>query len=374
MKNKIKIYTLFLIIIPIIFSGCWDQIPVESTGYMTIVGIESSPSGDMNVTYAMPVTDPTAKARGEILDAEAPLTRETREKANRKSGKMLLAGKIQLVLLSKEIAEKGIISQINSIFERDPSDSVIAWNVIVDGSPRDFIHGVENLRDKPRPSTYINALLERAASSGYTAETRVFLFDIIDMAPGIDNITPWIRLTANSVEVKGCALFSGSKMVGTINTRESGLLMAMMKTIKNKKYTYEAGDISNEDNKKPINGLAILMNEKRKKINIAIKDNKPVVDISLNLTGTIDDYKWDNLKEENKLEQLNKHIEKQIQADCQNLIEYLQRIKSDPIGIGDMVRAKYNSYWKGVDWHEAYKNASITVHVKFSIIQHGEIQ
>lgn len=374
MNNIIKKNILFLFIIPIIFSGCWDQMLIENTGFMTIVGIESAPSGDMNITYAMPVIDPTTKARGEILDTEAHLTREAREKSNRESGKLMLAGKIQLVLYSEEIAEKGVLTNTNSIFERDPSDPILAWVVVVDGSPRELIHQVEEFKDKPRPSTYLNGLLERAVSSGYTTETRVFNYDIINTAPGIDNIVPMIKLNSNFIEIKGSALFSKDKMVGTINQKQNGLLMAMMKTLKNKKYTYEASDINNKDNEKTKHGLAILIGEKSKKINIFIKDNKPVVDIDLDLNGSIDEYKWDNLKDENKVKQLSKYVQQQIQEDCQKLIEYMQSVESDPIGIGDMIRANHNSYWKETDWHTAYKAAKITVHVKFDIIQYGAIQ
>jgi len=146
-----------------------------------------------------------------------------------------------------------------------------------------------------------------------------------------------------------------------------------MQTLKNKKYTYEASDINNIDNEKPKRGLSILMSEKSKKINILIKNDVPVVDINLNLTGSIDEYKWDDLNDENKVKQLSKHIQGQIENDCQNLIKYMQSIESDPIGLGDMVRAKHNDYFKRVDWHEAYKNASITVHVKFNIIKYGTI-
>ncbi|MDP4178089.1 MAG: Ger(x)C family spore germination protein [Bacillota bacterium] len=374
MKKIVKMKILFLIIIPITFSGCWDQAPVQSTGYMTIVGIESSPLGEMKVTYAMPVIDPTAKARGELIDTEAPLTREARENSNRRAGKLMLAGKIQLVFFSEEIAEKGVISQINSIFERDPSDPILAWNVVVDGSPRDFIHGVEALQDKPRPSTYLNALLERAVSDGFTIDSRVFHYDIIDMAPGIDNVVPLIKLNSKAAEVKGSALFSSGKMVGTINTRESGLLAAMMKTLKGKKYTYEVSDINDEDNEKPIHGLAVLLIQKSNKINVSIKDNKVIVNIDLKFNGTVDDYKFDGLSDEDKIKELNKHIELQIQSDCQKLIEHLQSLESDPIGIGDIVRAKYNGYWKRCNWHEAYKNAAINVHVKFNIVQYGAIK
>jgi len=38
-----------------------------------------------------------------------------------------------------------------------------------------------------------------------------------------------------------------------------------------------------------------------------------------------------------------------------------------------MIRAKYNSYFKKMDWHKAYKAATITVHIKFNIAEYGVI-
>jgi len=373
MFNRIKKIILLFIIVPILLSGCWDEKLIEDTGFITILGIESSPTGELDLTYGMPVIGGDVSGRGEILDTTASLLRTARDKLKLQSDKTLEAGKIQFLAYSKEIAEKDSISNINEVFERDPINSIIAWIVVVDGSPRSLFHLANEYKDKQRPSIYISKLLERAVASGNTPEKRIYNFDLKSFAPGIDNVTPLIKFDSKAVEIKGTALFSSGKMVGTINTKETGLLIAMMQTLKNKKYTYEASDINNIDNEKPKRGLSILMSEKSKKINILIKNDVPVVDINLNLTGSIDEYKWDDLNDENKVKQLSKHIQGQIENDCQNLIKYMQSIESDPIGLGDMVRAKHNDYFKRVDWHEAYKNASITVHVKFNIIKYGTI-
>ena len=286
---------------------------------------------------------------------------------------MLLAGKIQLLLYSRDIAAKGLITDTNSIFERDPSDPILAWVVVVDGNSRNLIHKAEEFTDKPRPSTYMDQLLERAVESASVDETRVFNYDLISMAPGIDNTAPLIKLNANSIEVKGVALFSKGKMVGTISAQQNGLLIAMMKTLKHKAYTYQASNAPGGPSGKK-QSAAIQLSQSSKKIKISIKDNKPVVDIYLDLIGNIDEYKWDNLNDPKEIKKLDDHVQKQLQDDCQDLVVYMQSIESDPIGIGDMVRAKHNDYFNKVDWHMAYKNASITVHVKYHSIEYGAIQ
>ncbi|MCB2294418.1 Ger(x)C family spore germination protein [Clostridium algoriphilum] len=377
MYKRIKKIYVLLIIIPFILCGCWDQVLVEKTSFLTIIGVEQAPQGNLNVTYAMPIVDPDIKtSRAEIFEGETNLVRVARDKFNRRSGKLMLAGNIQMILYSKEFAGEGHIVDVNSIFERDPSDPILAWVVVVDGSPRSLIHQAEdNLKDKPRTSIYITTLLERAVSTANINETRIFNYDLISMAPGIDNTAPLIKITDKSVEVKGSALFSNKKMVGSINAQDSGLLIAMMKTLKHKKYTYNAGiPASVKETYSEKQSAAIQLSQNSKKINVSIKNNKPVVDIYLDLSGYADEYKWDNLDDEKEIKKLNDYVQEQIRGDCQKLIGYMQRIESDPIGIGDMVRVKYNSYFKKVDWHTQYKEATITVHVKFNLVEYGDIR
>lgn len=363
---------ILLFILPFIFTGCWDQKPIERIGISTLEGIESSPEGELKVTYTMPLIDPDKKTREETIDATAQILRYARNKSRRQSSKDIEIGKGQVILYSKEIAQKGLIQDINEIFERDISLPSLAWIVIVDGSPRDLIHKSEKFKDKPILTTYINGLLERGVTGASTVETRLFRYDIDYYSPGIDNIAPLVMLNDNAVELKGSALFSKGKMVGTINPQQNGLLMSMMKTLKNKQFTYITS-CPRDNTDSPKYGISILLRQNSKKIKVCIKNNKPIVDIYLDLNGYIDEYKWNELKNEKKVKILNDYIQKNIQDDCERLLEYLQAINSDPIGIGEMVRAKHNSYWKSINWKVAYKNAKFNVHVKFNIVQYGAL-
>jgi len=377
MHKRGKIILLLLILIPFILCGCWDEVIVEKISFMTILGIERASQGNLKVTYGMPLIDPDVKgSRVELLDTETNLLRMSTEFLDKRASKELLAGKIQLLLYSKELAGEGRIVGINSVLERDKTNAMLAWIVVVDGSPRSLIHQAEeNFKDKPITSTYVNSLLERAVRLGNINETRAFNYDLISMAPGIDNTTPMIKIADNVIEVTGLALFSGEKMVGSINAQDSGLLMAMMKTLKHKKYIYNASiPASSKETYSEKLSSAINLSQNSKKINISIKNNKPVVDIYLDLSGYADDYKWDHLNNQNEVIKVSNYVQEQLRQNCQKLIGYMQFKKSDPIGIGDMVRAKHNSYFKSVDWHTAYKGATITAHVKFNLIEYGDIQ
>ncbi len=55
------------------------------------------------------------------------------------------------------------------------------------------------------------------------------------------------------------------------------------------------------------------------------------------------------------------------------IIKYTQEVGSDPIGIGDIVRAKHNNYWNSISWSDAYKKALINVDVNLDIKTYGTI-
>lgn len=371
--RKFRIIAIF-IIIPVIFCGCWDEHPFEKIGFSTVYGIEiSEDDSKMKVTIVNPVTVPGSKARSEILTTTASLLRSSREELRRKSSKSMEAGKTQLFIYSKDIAERGEIFKINEILERDPTDPIIAWLIVVDGSAEEFLRGVEKLSDKQRSYTYLTELLERNSRSGYNPETRIYSFDITSFEEGIDNIAPLVKLEKDGAVIKGTALFSKDKMVGNLTSRNTSLLMAMMGKLKFTEYEFNSVNLP-ENNMQIKHGLSAILNSCKRKIEVKIVNNKPVVDIGLSLSGNIDEYKMDDFNEDENLERLNLKLQRELNKDCINVINYLKDINSDPIGIGSIVRAKYNSYWKKIDWTKAYKDTVINVNVKLKITQYGVTQ
>lgn len=367
--RKLKIIVIF-IIITIVFSGCWDQHPFERIGFITIQGIDVSNSFQMKITMISPVTDPEAKSRSEILTTTSNLLRSSREELRRKSSKSMEAGKIQILLYSREIAEQQQISKINDIFERDPANSIIAWLVVVDGNAEEFLRGVEKLSDKQRPSVYLTQLLERNAQFSYNPETRIYKFDTISFREGMDNIAPLVKLEKDGVDIKGTALFSKGKLVGSLTPRNTSLLMAMMGNLKHTEYQFNSLNLSN-DKLKLKHGLSTILSESRRTIKVKIINNRPIVNINLGLSGTIDEYEADEINTNKNLEKINLIMQEELNKNFNSVINYLQEVNSDPIGIGNIIRAKYNNYWKKINWERAYKNAKINVHVKLETTHYG---
>lgn len=363
---------LLLIIIPTLLTGCWDLKIFEQVDFTLQLGIESSKKeGELLITGTSPAIGAKEKMAIEMISSTAQSLREATEKRNRMAAKRTRSGKIQQILFSEEIAGKGI-HELLEVFERDPEDPLLAWVAVVEGSPREMFEKASKFKDIPGPALYINQLLQHSSKDAHIPVTRVYNFDVNYFAPGIDPVTPLLRLVKEDILVVGSALFSDDKMVGKIDHKQTALLLAMMGKTQKTVTSYITSQPPGESPEAK-EYIAITLSQCKRKIDVYIKDKKPVVNINISYSGYLEEFGWDNFSDQSVQKKVEKHIAGNIKKDCMELLKYMQEVGSDPIGIGDMVRAKYYSYWQSIDWKEVYKEAQINVDVQVDIKEYGAI-
>lgn len=373
MKAIVKrIYIIFISLVILTQTGCWDQKIYERIGFMLQLGLEVDQDDKILYTVSVPVVDTDAEGNVEILSTKGNLLRESRENIRHFSGKAVEGGKIQHIYFSNDLAQRGI-GEFLEIFMRNTENPVLANIIVVEGSPKELMETSSKYKDKPRPAFYVNDLLVDARQSAYTPETRVYDFMIKKYSESIDPITPIIRFDENVIEIIGTALFHGDRMVGNIDTDKTGLLLAMMNVKKNVSYIYSK-PLKRDKQEGRKSGAAILIRDSGRKINIDFVEGKPLINIKLDMSASLEEYdeehKLDDPGVEKEIEEL---IALSIQEDCKEILKYLQEIGSDPLGIGEMLRAKHNKYWKSVEWQEVYKGITFDVNIDLNIQIYGAI-
>lgn len=363
---------ILLSIIPIIFSGCWDQRIFEKTGFSLMIGIESSKKeGEYMITATQPAIGAKEKYGVEIQTTVAGGLRESKENRNRMAARIPEPGKIQQVLFSEDAAKKGINELLDTL-NRDPENPVLAWVIVTEGSPLEMINKSSKFTDIPGPALYINQLIKNNIKDANTPETRVYNFNIDYFAPGIDPVAPTIKLLEKDILVTGSAVFSGDKMVGKLDHRQTGLLIGMMDEGKDKEYSYIAPyphgiEMPGRKN------FAVTLIESKRSINVSMKDSRPSVDIYLKYEGSLQEFGWDNLDKITVQKKIEDHLNSLLKKDCAEVIKYLQRVGSDPIGIGEIVKAKYYGYWNTIDWKSIYRDIPVNIYVSVKLKEAGAI-
>lgn len=359
-----------ILIIPVLLSGCWDQKIYEKTGFILNLGIESSLNGELLVTYTSPVVGQGKKGTEvELIQVTTSILREGRVKARAMSAKQLEAGKMQQILVSSEIAQKQGIHEFLNVIERDPTNPVQCWVVVVDGSPNKLLKAAVDFKNKPRPSIYLNQLLEDNANISRIPDTKVVNYDIAYFAQGLDPMLPIIKLSGKNITVTGTALFSEDRMTGRLDCKHTCLALSMIGKVRSM-VPYNSPmppDIVNTAMKKMSTELTL----RKRKIDVKIENNKPIVNIYLLYDGYVGEYPWDELNKGPVKEQVETFLSKNLKKECKKTIALLQEAGCDPIGIGDMVRAKYNNYFNSVVWKDVYKNAAINVDTTVKISRYG---
>lgn len=371
MKSLFKIFILLVLSVSIL-TGCWDQKIFEEIGLVLSAGIEESKNQKLLLTYVYPIIGGKEKDSVGIESAESSLLRGAREKIRYRAPKRLEGGKTQQILISDGLAKQGI-HDILEIFQRDVALPAIAYVVVVEGSPNELLNKGSALKNKPRISFYTFQLLEDNEQLSNIPNTKVFDFDINYFAPGLDPVTPLIKLQEEYIEIIGCALFSEDKMVGKLDNRQAIMLLGMMGQAKNSDFVFDDPKFSTDN---PINyGIAVTLRKPKRKIKIDFDEaGIPVIDVSLKYTCLLDEYKWNETNDPVEQKKIEKALSSSLTKYANETIRVMQEVNSDPIGFGNIIRAKYHEYWKNINWKEVYPEAQIKVDVQLEIIKEGIIK
>ncbi|MDP4145912.1 MAG: Ger(x)C family spore germination protein [Bacillota bacterium] len=360
---------ILIIIFVLTLTGCWDQRIYERTGFILEFGAETGKDKKLLITYSLPVVGTERKNQVEIDTVEGNVLRESREEARTTSSKLLEGGKVQQVLFSDELAEKGI-HNVEELLFRDPMAPAMSFVTVVDGSPRTLIEKASTFSDKPIPALYINQLITNNINHGYSMDSSITYFEICYYTEGLDPITPLIKLEDKDIKVLGSALFSGDKMVGTISTKQTSQLIALMNKLPKTEYIFPSPtNVEKQTSQK--DGMAVTIKEEKSKIDVAMTGKQAEVNISLSLKVDLDEYQWDDTDNVDVQKKLEAFMSKQLNQDILSTISYTQSVGSDPLGVGDMLRAKYFSHFKDSDLKRLYENAKVTVNTKVTIDKFG---
>lgn len=362
-------YYLILGLLLSLLSGCWGQHDIERVASDLMLGIELSKTGKLLLTPVQAVFGKPNKDQDEFRTIECESIRESREIGLQVASRFPEAGKINQLIFSEEIARQGLFPWLE-LFQRDPLNPPHAAVVVVDGSPQELIEKAEQFKDKPRVALYIHQLLENNRDQ-FAVINNIMQFDIAYFAPGLDPAVPIIKLVAKDIRLSGTALFKDDQMVDRLDLKQSLLLLTTMGRSQGATYIFQHPAPLPGKGKKPI--AATRFAKVKRKIKIKIKNNLPEVTIDLKISGVLSEYLWDRLDKPQSEKKLTKSFETELTKGCNQLFKHLQQVESDPVGIGDLIRARHYDYWKQAGPQQVYKNARIQVKVRFNLSQYGNI-
>lgn len=369
-KNKIIVF--FMIVFPIIsFCGCWDYSEVDDFKHVAGIAIDKDKYKDEYI-LTIEVLDAfigSKQLKSKIVQSRGKTIHTAFRDAIKKTGDILKLSHARVVIVSKDIAEEGIVSVIDLI-NRDAEVRNDMWIMV----------STENLASeiltKPKNEDEIisydieHSIKNNNKIGKYIGVETFKLIDILS-CEGISPTLPMIKLGQKNhevgFEVYGTAIFNGEKMIGQLTEQET--MMLQFFNGKDLKFVFPIQ--INEDG---VISFEILKSKRNIKVNL--KEDKICMDTYIHIDAVISELatsgvNYINKDERNKLKKLSEEL---VKNNCHLLIEKLQKqYKSDVIGFGRELKKKKPEEWKKVssNWDEVFEFLEVNIFVNIDIKYSG---
>ena len=407
MRHSLKHSLLLLFLIgTLLLTGCWDQKDIDTRGYVLGLAIDSYPpdpqssesagpnqaspkeeeklekmqlhTGDP--AYAMTIQLPIL-ANADMLEGFGNQSSEdsqsweitqignsffsmNREMASR-TGLSLYYEHLQVLLLSEEVARKGLIN-ILDMFMREPEMRRGVKVLICPGEAKSILDVAPRI-DK-YSSVYLSGIFENSNRNSRMVYHTNMGDVICALHDGHDFILAKALSTKDEIKTSGGAVFHNGKMVGWATEIE----VEAINMIRN---TYTGGVILVDAPGGEEGRVALEITNEKAKVTPIVNGDQVSFRIDIKVEG---DYSEDiNLHTHEKLpflKSLEAEYEKEIQDLCTETIESMQeKFKADVFQFDRILQAEEPGYWErmGSEWNSIYPEAGVSVHADVNIILTG---
>ncbi|WP_200416491.1 Ger(x)C family spore germination protein [Virgibacillus salexigens] len=379
MKNKLIMLLCFIPIL--LLSGCLETKPIERLAIINARGIDLLAEGLIDTTLVMFQFDTQSPDISKIASGSGKTIKEARYDANTKTSFTLTPGQIRLELYGKDVAEKGIISYLNTLV-RDARTSDRVLLAITDSSAKEIITQGQQATNI-NVGLFMSGLIKQKIENDSIPKPELYDFTHAFFEKGQDPVLPLISSAEGTPALSSMAMFKDDVYVGKLSLDQAILINMFLKTIHSTPFDigvdakplekYLQNFLSGQDNETiQLNGKII-----KGRTNTKIVDPKQLkfqtdVTIQMNLLELSREL---DLANEEVTSTLEEQIEKQVKKQYEELLTHTQKMKADPFGYGEIYRInKNNGELKRDQWHELYPEIDVDYKVDVKIVEYGTIR
>ncbi len=350
-----------------LLAGCWDQQAIEQLGFVAMVLVDGVP-GSLHVTYRVVVpsqlpssTNPGSPNSTTVVAGSGRDLAQATRQANLASSKRLYMGQIQAVLLSERFARAGGAAGAMDFFVRGTRTRNISWVLVV---PDDQIQAVMSLApaNAAYPAEAITDMDLNQREQGEVPSIRIFQFINQIVGAGRDAAAPLLRAGRRSYRFAGVALFRQGRLVANLSPQQAEDFALLVRRSRQPSVAIpcnKTGTISAE-----------LQNPHRQLSALVHQGRLTTLKVRLRAVLHVDEATLCpiNFTDRGQERAMRTAAAGIVMRRMEAALGRLQRVRSDPLGFGEVVRATDPTVWDAVqsDWHEVFARLPIRVEVQLT--------
>lgn len=362
----------------LLFGGCWDYRGMDELTIVAGIAIDldEEDPGQYAVTFEV-VDMTTPSEQGEVtsklLETKGKTITEAVFNANRKLHTNMYFGNAEVVVLSHQLVEEKGLDPIIDPFLRD---SGIRDNMYV------LVSGSETAKEIIKPSEQIvsfhlnNNISEDRFSANSTRPYELYqVYNILEENT-TDLALPVVYISneeTKDIDLKGLALFSGSKKVGDLDNQDTSYYLLAVSKLKGGSFELSQKDDSGEEKY-----LAFVDRQSSPSHDFSFEDDRFTLIVKLEMIVAVVEFFGDWGKIDEALtRQIEKDAEQMLSQEIRKMILSVQQEYGiDIVGFADNIHDNDAALWKKVrdNWKEYLKNADVQVDCKVLVNDTGLIK
>jgi len=358
---------LFLALVILGNSGCWDARTLEESTISLSVGLDLADNGRLLVTSAAPVVEADAKKKVLVISTIAHTPRQARMQQDRMLPNPVSGGKLQFILIGEERARQGIRGLMD-VFFRDPSIPSTAYVGVVSGRAQELL--MQEYPDKPRISVYLASLVKHGRNEGKVLPVTVQRLRTMMYDEGQDTFLPYFRHQSGAKEVSlaGTALFVEDKFREVLPPRETAWLSILNGDTRRVKLTLRWRQ---DEVETPDDYLSVCYFTEKLDLKVRKRAGWEA-EINFKALASLEEVPWDlDLSDEKTIKRVQAFLSREAQDEIMNMLRLVQGIPADVLGLGQRIRAEFPQDWKRMDWRQEFPRVKFQVKVQVEIARTG---
>ncbi len=396
-----------IISVAVCIAGCHTAKETDGVAFIIAMGIDKAEQGKIKVTYRIQIPRAVSGAQGAgqpitsgpalTNSIVAPNIAEARNLFSTSTSRNMNLTHMKAILISEEVARSGVADIIAPLI-RYPEYRGTIFVCVVNGRADNFMENNHPKLDYT-PSKFWESFMLSSFEGSYFLRAQLYDFYLRLKNPGGSPYATYVGLspltgedkpakeklsnekidaylaaeipragTENPPELAGTAVFSGDKMVGTLDTRETRVI-AMLQN------NFRRGFFVLTDPLEPQKVININMrNGSKPKIDVDLIDGQEVVKINVFLEGEISSIPSGiNYEKRAYRELLEEEISKLVTEEIQSFIRHTQELGSDVFGFGYYLRPHFTTYTEleKVNLEELYTTAKVDAQVTTKLRRTG---
>ena len=375
--KRIKIIAILIPLLTCTVSlcGCWNYKELDKMYVVMGAAVDKDyKSGNYILTIEImtPKGTKETKMTTQIISAEGLTIFDAIRNAITKTGRKMYWGHAVIWIISKEIAEEGIlpvIDMINRGKEIRPDILVVVSETLPSSQ---FFLKTDRMHDSV--SRHLNDMFGESESSGKYREGPLWK-TVNDMSDKAVSLTlPLIENDENAADFQvaalGSAVFRGDKMIGEINDIETRSTLILRRELKNKFVLALSGD-----GKDGLPASSLEVTSSNTKINADFNDGTLKICINSTFYGYISELQSsiNYFTETNRL-LLEKEYADLLKGQMKTIVLKAQKeFKSDIFGFGKEIRIQKPDVWKNIEnrWSNYFENLECNIDITVKITGSG---